>query len=160
MKTEDPEERAFVERLRAAYSPPPLTSFDAARFDARLRERIARSTRRRQWAIGGAVLAAAAAILLLVPDLFGGAAPAPEVDWLTAMAEPAEADWIADPALPADPLAVPALDLTLVEASAATEEAEETEETPADAPEWMPAEYATLAALIDVDPYAPEEEWP
>lgn len=153
MKIEDPEERAFVERLRAAYSPPPLTSFDAARFDARLRDRIVRSTRRRQWAIGGAVLAAAAAILLLVPDLFGGAAPAPEVDWLAAMAEPAEADWIADPALPADPLAVPTLDLTLAEAT--TEGADEP-----DAPEWMPAEYATLAALIDVQPYAPEEEWP
>lgn len=159
MKIEDPEERAFVERLRDVYQPPPLTSFDATRFDAGLRARIARSTRRRQWAIGGAVLAAAAAILLLVPDLFGGARP-PEVDWLTAMAEPAEADWIADPALPSDPLAVPSLDLTLAEATVdATGEAATEAEDP-DAPEWMPAEYAMLATLIDVDPYAPEEDWP
>lgn len=159
MSSEDPEERAFVERLRAAYTPPPLTAFEAARFDACLRARVAQSTRRRQWTLGGAVLAAAAAALLFVPDLTADPpAEAPAVDWLAAMTGPTDgADWLGDATLPADPLAVPAL---VVGLPAASDDAAEDPDDEPTAPGWMPAEYEVLAALIDVQPYAPEEDWP
>jgi hypothetical protein len=66
-----PDDERFVERLRTAYSPPPMTSFDVARFDARLHARLAQRQRRRPWVWGGGLLAvaAAAAVLLLWPAL-------------------------------------------------------------------------------------------
>lgn len=160
-----PDDEAFVERLRAAYTPPPMTSFDTTRFDARLRARIDASARRRRFALGGLALAAAAVVAFVVAPP-AVTPPAPAVDWLGALTAETS-DWLGEGTLPSDPLAVPTLSLPAV-ASAAVDDGADVADDPSDddlddgatSPEWMPAEYETLAMLIDVEPYAPEEDWP
>jgi hypothetical protein len=159
------DDERFVERLRTAYSPPPMTSFDVARFDARLHARLAQHQRRRPWMVGGGLLAVAAAVavLLLWPVLTRTAltppatAPTPDVDWLAAITDPAATDdWLDAPA--ADGIdatdAIDAIDAT--DATDATDALADQDR----APEWMPAEYEMLAQLIDIEPYAHQEDWP
>lgn len=175
-----PDDERFVERLRTAYSPPPMTSFDVARFDARLHARLAQRQRRRQWMWGGGLLAVAAAVavLLLWPALNStpltpplnpsqltplAAAPTPEVDWLAAITDPAETDdWLEDPAVDAID-GMDAIDTTDAIDTADAIDTTDATDALADgdgAPEWMPAEYEMLAQLIDVEPYMHQENWP
>lgn len=165
-----PEDEGFVDRLRAAYTPPPMSSFDEARFDARLRSRIEAGGRRRRYGLGALATAAAAAVLALatLPSTGPGEAT-PAVDWLAALEAP-EATWVGEAVVvPADPLALPALDdgaaLAALavgdgDAADAADDGDATDEAD-EGPAWMPAEYAMLAQLIEVEPYAFEEEdWP
>jgi hypothetical protein len=58
-----PEDSVFVERVRAAYAPPAMTTGRASVFDAELRERIeSRGRRGTVWVPAGALAAAALAI--------------------------------------------------------------------------------------------------
>lgn len=163
-----PEDEAFVDRLRSAYEPPPMTAFDETRFDARLRARIEATRRRRRIGLGALAAAAAAAVLALVTiDVAPREAPA--VDWLAALEGP-EAAWAGEAVVvPADPLVVSSLGDEVawaVEGDGATDAADVAvddalDDALDDGPAWMPAEYEVLAQLIEVDPYTfEEEEWP
>lgn len=165
-----PEDEAFVDRLRSAYEPPPMTAFDETRFDARLRARIEATGRRRRMGLGALAVAAAAAVLALV-TIDVAPTEAPAVDWLAALEGP-EATWAGEViVVPADPLAVPSLSDELAWAAAgdgatdaadvAADDSAELDDAADEGPAWMPAEYEMLAQLIEVDPYTfEEEEWP
>lgn len=164
-----PDDEAFVDRLRSAYEPPPMTAFDEARFDARLRARIEAKGRRRRVGLGALATAAAAAVLALVTLDVSPGGQAPAVDWLAALEGP-EADWAGEAVVvPADPLVVPALGDEVAWAvegdegadDAATAVTLDPDDADDEGPAWMPAEYEVLAQLIEVDPYTfEEEEWP
>ncbi len=174
------DDRALVAHIREHYAPPPMTAVERSRFDARLRARI-EARRRMRWGLGGLALAgaAAAALLFAAGPRPPTPTPAPEMaalpatpdsealalDWL--VEAPAD-DWLGgSTVLPADPLAVPALDDGVL---AADETNDETNDEAADAvaeaeealdgPAWMPDEYVLLAGLIEIEPYGAEGDWP
>jgi hypothetical protein len=72
------EDRAWLERVRAAYAPPALTPGRAAAFDVALRERIEARGRRGTLWVPASALAAAALAIWLGTALWGAASPAPQ----------------------------------------------------------------------------------
>lgn len=85
-----PEDRAFVDRLAAHFSPPPLTPNQRAAFDLALQERLEKRHRRRVFLPTLATLAAAAAIVVFT--LFGrvGLSPTEETNQIVKTALPPE----------------------------------------------------------------------
>ncbi len=77
--TLDRDDERLVERIRAAWAPPPMTAFEHTRFDAKLQERLAHAHRRvGRWpALGVALATAAVAALMIVRVGFGPAPPTP-----------------------------------------------------------------------------------
>lgn len=179
------DDRALVAHIREHYRPPPMTAAERSRFDARLRARV-EARRRMRWGLGGLALAgaAAAALLFAAGPRPPTPPPAPEMaaqpatpdreaialDWL--VEAPAD-DWLGgSTVLPADPLAVPALDDGVPATAAAGDAGDDTladdTDTDADAdaeetldgPAWMPDEYVLLAGLIEIEPYGAEGDWP
>lgn len=88
-RTLDRDDERFVERIRTAWTPAPMTAFERTRFDARLQERLERAHRRvGRWPALGAGLAAAAVAALLIVRVGVGPAPSP-----LAAADPMPAGW-------------------------------------------------------------------
>ncbi len=85
MNDHDPESRELVESIRDAWSPEPV---DVAGFDARLRQRLRVSQRRRAMLVAGL---AAAAVLVVVSQLWGGSPVEPSGRVLPTDQAPAEA---------------------------------------------------------------------
>jgi len=73
------DEQHLVERLRAEWTPTPLTAFERTRFDATLQERLTHAQRRvGRWpALVAGLTAAAVATLLIVRIGLGPAPPTP-----------------------------------------------------------------------------------
>jgi hypothetical protein len=71
------DEREFVERLAASFTPPPLGAEGRVAFDETLAAKIARRRARLRWSLAGGLPAAAAASLALAWLVLGDGTPAP-----------------------------------------------------------------------------------